>query len=64
MAAELISTNITRRLDQLRWSRFHTMVTAVLGIGWLLDAFEVNIVGSVLGVIQTVFHLDANQAAW
>ncbi len=64
MATELITTNVTRRLDQLHWSRFHTMVAAVLGIGWLLDAFEVNIVGSVLGVIQTVFHLDANQAAW
>lgn len=64
MATEVITTNVTRRLDQLHWSRFHTLVTAVLGIGWLLDAFEVNIVGSVLGVIQTIFHLDANQAAW
>ncbi len=64
MATEQITTDVTRRLDILRWSRFHTMVTAVLGIGWLLDAFEVNIVGSVLGVIQTVFHLDTNQASW
>ncbi|HZR39539.1 MAG TPA: MFS transporter [Ktedonobacteraceae bacterium] len=64
MTTVVITTNITRRLDQLHWSRFHTMVTALLGIGWLLDAFEVNIVGSVLGVIQTVFHLDATQAAW
>lgn len=64
MATAVITTNVTRRLDRLRWSRFHTMITALLGIGWLLDAFEVNIVGSVLGVIQTVFHLDANQAAW
>jgi hypothetical protein len=39
------------------------MVTAVLGIGWLLDAFEVNIAGSVLGVIQTIFHLTANQTS-
>ena len=59
MATVVITTNVTRRLDRLQWSRFHTMVTALLGIGWLLDAFEVNIVGSVLGVIQTVFHLDA-----
>src|SRR6266851_3502250 len=64
MAATIITTDVTRRLDLLRWSRFHTMITAVLGVGWLLDAFEVNIVGSVLAVIQTVFHLDANQAAW
>ncbi len=64
MASEVITTDVTRRLDLLRWSRFHTMITAVLGVGWLLDAFEVNIVGSVLGVIQKVFGLDANQAAW
>src|SRR5579863_7997113 len=64
MATERITTDVTRRLDLLHWSRFHTMATAVLGIGWLLDAFEVNIVGSVLGVIQSVFHLNANQASW
>ncbi|MHB8599147.1 MAG: MFS transporter [Ktedonobacteraceae bacterium] len=64
MAPERITTDVTRRLDLLHWSRFHTTTTAVLGIGWLLDAFEVNIVGSVLGVIQSVFHLNANQAAW
>lgn len=64
MASEIIHTDVTRRLDLLHWSRFHTLITAVLGIGWLLDAFEVNIVGSVLGVIQGVFHLNTNQAAW
>jgi MFS family permease len=64
MATQQITTDVTRRLDVLHWSQFHTVVTATLGVGWLLDAFEVNIVGSVLGVIQNVFHLDANQASW
>ncbi len=64
MAIETISTDVTRRLDRLHWSRFHTTIVAVLGVGWLLDAFEVNIVGSVLGVIQGVFHLTDNEAAW
>jgi len=64
MAAQRITTDVTRRLDVLHWSTFYTMVTAVLGIGWLLDAFEVNIVGSVIGVIQNVFHLNANEASW
>jgi len=52
------------RLDRLHWSRFHTRVTAVLGIGWLLDAFEVNVVGSVIGVIAKIFHLSASEASW
>lgn len=64
MAAEVLTTDVTRRLDRLRWSRFHTTITVVLGVGWLLDAFEVNIVGSVLGVIQSVFGLNATQASW
>src|SRR5579859_1155935 len=64
MAAEVLTTDVTRRLDRLRWSRFHTTITVVLGVGWLLDAFEVNIVGSVLGVIQSVFGLNAAQASW
>ncbi len=64
MTTQRITTDVTRRLDVLHWSKFHTMITAALGVGWLLDAFEVNIVGSVLGVIQNIFHLSANQAAW
>lgn len=64
MATQTITSDVTRRLDRLHWSRFHTLITAVLGVGWLLDAFEVNIVGSVLGVIQNVFHLTATQASW
>ena len=64
MATQQITTDVTRRLDVLHWGTFHTVVTATLGVGWLLDAFEVNIVGSVLGVIQNVFHLDAKQASW
>lgn len=64
MATQPLTTTVTRRLDRLHWSRFHTLITAVLGIGWLLDAFEVNIVGSVLGIIQSVFHLNATQASW
>ncbi len=64
MATHSITSDVTRRLDRLHWSRFHTLITAVLGVGWLLDAFEVNIVGSVLGVIQNVFHLSVTQASW
>lgn len=55
---------LTGRLDKLRWSPFHTRIIAVLGVGWFLDAFEVNIVGSVIGVIAKEFNLSANEASW
>jgi len=43
--------SVGERLDRLAWTPFHTRVTLALGVGWLLDAFEVNIIGNVLGVL-------------
>lgn len=36
------------RLDRAPWSALHTRIAAALGIGWALDAFEVQIIGSVI----------------
>ncbi len=55
--------SIAARLDRLPWTPFHTRVTLALGIGWLLDAFEVNVIGSVLGVIKTLWHLTNTEAS-
>jgi MFS family permease len=56
--------NLTERLDQVRWNRFHSTVTLALGVGWLLDAFEVTIVNNVIGVLKDLWHLSNDQAAW
>jgi MFS family permease len=40
----------------------HTRIAAALGIGWMLDAFEVQIIGSVIPGIQAEFHLGGRQA--
>lgn len=50
-------------LDDLKWRPIHTRITLVLGLGWMLDAFEVNIVGSVLGVLQKLWQVTTAQAA-
>lgn len=52
-------TNVTTRLDRLPWGRFHLTVTMALGVVWLLDAFEVNIIGSVISIIDKVFHVSS-----
>jgi MFS family permease len=39
-------------------------MTLALGIGWMLDAFEVNIVGNVLGVLQKLWNLSGQEASW
>jgi MFS family permease len=56
-----LRTNLTGRLDRLPWGRFHTVVTIALGLGWMLDAFETNIIGSVLGQVREVWHLSKAQ---
>ena len=52
------------RLDQSVWRPIHTRVAVALGIGWMLDAFEVQIIGSVIPGIQQEFGLDSQHAVW
>lgn len=52
------------RLDTAGWNRVHTAITAALGIGWLLDAFEVTIVNNVIGALRNLWHLTNLEASW
>ncbi len=51
-ANEHLATDIPARLDRLPWSRWHTRVTAALGITWLLDGLEGGIGGSLSGALK------------
>ena len=42
----------------------HTRIALALGIGWMLDAFEVQIIGSVIPGIQEEFALNSQQAVF
>lgn len=55
--------SIGRRLDSLPWTPFHTRVTLALSIGWLLDAFEVNIIANVLGILKRIWRITDVQAS-
>ena len=57
------SPSIGERLDRLPWTRLHTRVTLALGIGWLLDSFEVNVIGNVLGILKRLWHVTDVQAS-
>ena len=50
------------RLDASAWRPIHTRIAMALGIGWMLDAFEVQIIGSVIPGIQQEFGLDSTQS--
>lgn len=52
------------RLDSAAWRPIHTRIAIALGIGWMLDAFEVQIIGSVIPGIQHEFSLNSTQSVW
>lgn len=54
---------VAERLDRLPWTPLHTRITLALSVGWLLDAFEVNIIGNVLGVLERLWKITAIQAS-
>ncbi len=55
---------MSQRLDNATWRPIHTRIALALGIGWMLDAFEVQIIGSVIPGIQKDFGLDSSQAVF
>ncbi len=60
-----VETNIPRRLDRLPWSRWHWLVVVALGITWILDGFEVTLVGAVAAALtdKSTLHLTTSQAS-
>ena len=48
----IIETDIPARLDNLRWSAFHTRVVLALGITWILDGLEVTLAGALAGALK------------
>src|SRR3954447_19973346 len=53
---DAVETRIPRRLDRLPWSRWHWLVVIGLGITWILDGFEVTLVGAIASILT---HKDA-----
>jgi MFS family permease len=62
---QVVETMIPRRLDRLPWSRWHWIVVIGLGITWILDGFEVTLVGALASVLtkQDTLHLTTQQAS-
>ncbi|WLE61168.1 MFS transporter [Burkholderia plantarii] len=58
-----VRTDALSRLDNMPWTPFHTLLVAALGVGWALDSFETNIIGSVFGVLKTQWHLGSAQGS-
>jgi hypothetical protein len=56
-------TTLLRKLDIAEWNKVHVAITTALGVGWLLDAFEVTIVNKVIGTFRNLWHLTNLQVS-
>jgi MFS family permease len=61
----VVETMIPRRLDALPWSRWHWLIVVGLGVTWILDGFEVTLVGALAGVLthKDTLHLSTQEAS-
>jgi MFS family permease len=50
---------ILNELDTIPWNRLHSRAAVTLGLGWGMDAFEVTLIGSILGVLGPLWHLSS-----
>jgi MFS family permease len=50
--------HLLTQLDSIPWNRFHRRAAITLGLGWGMDAFEVTLIGSILGVLGPLWHLS------
>jgi MFS family permease len=57
-------STLLQRLDTAGWNRVHTAITAALGIGWLLDAFEITIINNVISALRDLWRLTNLEASW
>jgi MFS family permease len=49
--AGAVSSLVPARMDRLPWGRFHWMIVVGLGVSWILDGLEVQIVSAVGSVL-------------
>jgi len=62
---KVVETMIPRRLDRLPWSRWHWMIVIGLGVTWILDGFEVILIGALASVLtkKETLHLTTQQSS-
>ena len=55
---------LNARLDSLDLGPFHRRLLLVSGLGWMFDAMDVLLIGSILAALGQEWKLDATQRGW
>lgn len=56
--------DFTARLDRVPVTGFHWKLLVLSGLGWMFDAMDILLVGSVIAAVSRAWNLDAATAAW
>ncbi|WP_433204799.1 MFS transporter [Nocardia sp. CA-107356] len=66
----VVRSLVPARMDRLPWTRFHWLIVVGLGVSWILDGLEIQIVSSMGGQLENAqtLHLTSGQvgatASW
>lgn len=69
-APVVVRSLVPARMDRLPWTRFHWLIVVGLGVSWILDGLEIQIVSSMGGPLENIqtLHLTSGQvgatASW
>src|SRR5579884_3982595 len=57
---------VPARMDRLPWTHFHWLVVVGLGVSWILDGLEIQIVSLIAGPLTDprTLHLTTGQAGF
>ena len=58
------AASLHERLDALPLSRFHWRLLVVSGLGWMFDAMDVLLVGSIVAAVSREWALDTTESQW
>lgn len=67
---QVIRSLVPARMDRLPWTSFHWLIVVGLGVSWILDGLEIQIVSSMGGLLQSphTLHMTSGQvgatASW
>lgn len=57
-----VKSLIPYRMDRLPWARFHWMVVVGLGVSWILDGLEIQLVS--MGGFEKTLHMSSTQVGF
>lgn len=57
-----VKSLIPYRMDRLPWARFHWMVVVGLGVSWILDGLEIQLVS--MGGFEKTLHMNSTQVGF